>query len=720
MEQQSEDNYQLKTPNEELIVSVGPTIYSNKLERKNFNEVINVIRSGAKAKAIIEEIRQIKDKKERKKAKENNLNYFNMALYKNDIRRNENLITAKHLLFDYDTLTQERLKEKIEELKQDQTVFVFFLSPSGNGLKIIYRLDKEITDYERFSQIYKHYAAKFKIDLGANSDPTSGVSWPCFLSYDPDIYVNYNAEPLSTDITFKESKRTKRKEMIDNIKGVAEGSRNTAAVSLTAMLKGKGIDKEFALEFLSGWNMKNDPPLEEKELSAVIDSIYKNENDQTAYSEIVEREGCYYKKIQSRRLTSFLIEAKELLVLQDRDCLKCNVSTQQGNIYEDVLIDNTDWHSKQRFLRAVGHSDCVFLGSDNELQLLCDYVISNVKVKKEGIKIIGLVNENIWAVKSINIDKNGVMENPVIVPYEKGKDAFYNKIKYGMLDNNQQLDLAKGFYENIFKVNLPEKILPWIAWIFATPFKPIIDKTGDGFPILFVHGGQGSGKTSTASLIMRLCGYSISDTFSCTMKSFPMLKLLSSTNAVPVILDEFKKSDMKDDQVDSLLRYIRKSYSGEVESKGRPDQTTDDYHLTSPLSVMGEWNINQPAIMERVLLIRLTDVVKKETSMQDAFNRLKALPLEGFMPGYIQFCLNQNFGELYSEAKSEIDDYAADKNVAPRIKNNLSILLLGLKLFTLYAKQNGIDLLQTDIVKILDEQLIEITGSLKRYRKISS
>jgi hypothetical protein len=127
---------------------------------------------------------------------------------------------------------------------------------------------------------------------------------------------------------------------------------------------------------------------------------------------------------------------------------------------------------------------------------------------------------------------------------------------------------------------------------------------------------------------------------------------------------------------------------------------------------MGEWNINQPAIMERVLLVRLTDVVKKETSMQDAFNNLKGLSLEGFMPGYIQFCLNQNFAELYSAAKSEVEEYSKDKNVAPRIKNNLSVLLLGLKLFTSYAKQNGVDLPQIDLVKILDEQLLEITGSL--------
>ena len=67
-----------------------------------------------------------------------------MGLFKNNIRRNTNLITTKHLLFDFDALTAEQLKQKTEELKKDKTVFVMFISPSGDGLKVIYQLDKEI------------------------------------------------------------------------------------------------------------------------------------------------------------------------------------------------------------------------------------------------------------------------------------------------------------------------------------------------------------------------------------------------------------------------------------------------------------------------------------------------------------------------------------------------------------------------------------------------
>ncbi|NTW91380.1 MAG: hypothetical protein HGA35_05570 [Erysipelotrichaceae bacterium] len=405
------------------------------------------------------------------------------------------------------------------------------------------------------------------------------------------------------------------------------------------------------------------------------------------------------------KITSFIIKPKELLILQDKDCLVCNVNTSLNSEYKDVLIENTDWHTKQKFLKALGHTDCVFLGSDRDVQLLCEYINHKIEVKKTGTKIIGLFNDDTWVVKDLNITKAGVEKDIKIVPYDKGDEAFYNKIVYGNESD------VKGFYENVLSINQPEIIIPWISWIFASPLKPILKKSGNGFPLIFVHGSQGGGKTSTSKVLMRLCGYNISDPFSCTMRIFPMLKLLSSTNAVPVFLDEFKKSDMREDQIENLLRFMRKAYMGEVESKGRADQTTEDYYISAPLCVMGEWNISQPALMERMLLVRFDGSVKKNKPMQEAFERLKNLPLEGFMQKYIEFCLNQDVDLLMNEAKTIVDKTFGNIKIAPRIKYNLSVMIFGLRLFESYAKHNNITLPVFDYSLILKKQLKEITGS---------
>ncbi len=56
------------------------------------------------------------------------------------------------------------------------------------------------------------------------------------------------------------------------------------------------------------------------------------------------------------------------------------------------------------------------------------------------------------------------------------------------------------------ELNETNKVASYVGWLFATPLKPILTEIADGFPLLFNHGSQGSGKTSLAQLFMRLVG----------------------------------------------------------------------------------------------------------------------------------------------------------------------------------------------------------------------
>jgi hypothetical protein len=103
--------------------------------------------------------------------------------------------------------------------------------------------------------------------------------------------------------------------------------------------------------------------------------------------------------------------------------------------------------------------------------------------------------------------------------------------------------------------------------------------------------------------------------------------------------------------------------------------------------------------------------VKKNPQMQAAYKRLMELPLEGFMPRYIQFCLSQDIGGMLRDARSFVEQHFGAKNVAPRIMHNLAVMLLGLTLFQEYAIAQKIQMPKIEPVKILDEQLEEITGT---------
>jgi hypothetical protein len=431
---------------------------------------------------------------------------------------------------------------------------------------------------------------------------------------------------------------------------------------------------------------------------------------------IFEKDGVYIKKCGKPELgiyspvTSFHILPKELLVLKDGDCLTCDVTTQEGISYKDILIENTDWHSKSKLLKAIGHSDCSFFGTDNDIQALCSFVIKKNPPRKQGSKVIGLLDDT-WVIKDLNITKDGIQETPSIIAYSKGEDSFLNKISYKTLDGAQYKSMIDEFYKTIFRINDPFIIMTWIGWLFATPVKPLITKLAGGFPLLQVYGGMGSGKTSTASQMMRLSGYKEKQTMSCTQRSFPMLKLLSSTNAIPVYLDEYKEKDMKNEEIDSLQRFMRKSYSGEVESKGRPDQTISDYILAAPVAVMGEWSINQPAIKERLLVARFTGEVKTNKNLNQEFEKLKSLELEGFMPEYIKYVLGVDIQNLFAESLSLVKSHFKDVEVAPRVLNNLSVMVMGLELFKRFGAMKGCVVPEMNIPELLNKQLGEITGT---------
>ena len=708
---------------ENVIVSYADTVSITKFEKVTLADVFEAIKGNEELKKKIDLIRTIKDDKKRQEKKFEILPYFVIGEFNDNTRLNKNLISTQHMIFDYDHLGG-KLKGTRKKLIEDPRVNFIFTSPSGDGLKVGYKLDNPITDFETFSAIYKYYANQLDLELGEKADKTSAASNPCYFSIDAEIYTQPNSQTLTTNISktdldkFRTHSKIDWDEVGEALNGLSS-PRTPMARKMIGMMMGRSIPRDIAIGLLRGWNTLNNPPLPDEKIIYTVNDMYDRYEQQidTVPVKFLEKGNAYFKKVFVNRkweevqVTTFMIIPGELLVLEDSDCLVCEIVTSAGVHYENVKIENTDWHTKQKFQKALGHQDCVFLGTDHDLQALCQFIQVLIPLRKEATKVIGLYNNETWVTEKYNIKKDLISKDQTIVPYDRGKDAFYHGINYLEINDEEYQELLTLFYDNVFRLNEKNKIASYLGWLFATPLKPLLTDLADGFPLLFHHGSQGAGKTSLSQLFMRLVGYSNPDPKSCTMKLFPMLKMLSSTNAIPQWYDEFKKADMKETDVDNLLRYMRRAYKGEVEDKGRADQTVETYNITAPMAVMGEWNINQPAIMERVILIRFNDYVKKNTESQEAFRIIKNLELEAFMPRYICYCLSQDIRALYSSSQKIVLKEFENTFIAPRIVNNLSVLVTGLELFTGFAKEFQIGIPEFDYKELLNYQLKEITGS---------
>lgn len=114
------------------------------------------------------------------------------------IRRKEYFAAIQYLIIDLDHLSEHDTDSATlrTDLAADPAVLGYFQSPGGDGLKVMFQLDKPCTDSALFSSFYKLFVRDFarKYDVSACIDnATHDVTRACFISYDPD--ARFNPQP---------------------------------------------------------------------------------------------------------------------------------------------------------------------------------------------------------------------------------------------------------------------------------------------------------------------------------------------------------------------------------------------------------------------------------------------------------------------------------------------------------------------------------------------
>jgi hypothetical protein len=112
------------------------------------------------------------------------------ATYKNK-RKKENIESYSGLLhLDYDKL--DNVKEVKAKVISIPYTYAAFISPSGNGLKVLVKCNNDMS-----AHIYTFNALRGYYDslLGVKSDRSvKDILRLCFVSYDPDLYLNEDAK----------------------------------------------------------------------------------------------------------------------------------------------------------------------------------------------------------------------------------------------------------------------------------------------------------------------------------------------------------------------------------------------------------------------------------------------------------------------------------------------------------------------------------------------
>lgn len=196
------------------------------------------------------------------------------------------------LCLDIDHVTAEVLADLQDALTLDRHVLAMFVSPSGEGLKVLVRVDSETKDhYSAFECCRLYYKENYQVDLDVSGKNLARL---CFISFDPDLFYNSEAIPFHVEINesnrqriygdrsvySKEYKSTGDELTVYQVcekwaefhKPYVDGQRNTHIFILACSLNRCGLSQEQAL--LSIVRHKLDLPV--LEIQTVVKNVYKN------------------------------------------------------------------------------------------------------------------------------------------------------------------------------------------------------------------------------------------------------------------------------------------------------------------------------------------------------------------------------------------------------------------------------------------------------------
>jgi hypothetical protein len=98
--------------------------------------------------------------------------------------------------------------EHLETLKQNPHFVLLFISPSGNGIKGVIKVNDDLTKEDHIRKFLRSFTKQFNYDYF--DIVNSNVDRVCFESYDPNIFVNLEADlfnPILKDEGFQVSER---------------------------------------------------------------------------------------------------------------------------------------------------------------------------------------------------------------------------------------------------------------------------------------------------------------------------------------------------------------------------------------------------------------------------------------------------------------------------------------------------------------------------------
>ena len=417
--------------------------------------------------------------------------------------------------------------------------------------------------------------------------------------------------------------------------------------------------------------------LGDRTVSRVIEILEIHESTEFKSGEIVVAGNnlvqiTYVKgKPNEKLIATFNPIPKQVIELDGQDHIEIEYVTDSGS--RTVETPPSVFNSCARFKSFITEnlsSAANYYGNDVDTMKIRKYLSDEIAVND---------------VKTIKgVDRVGMYGN-TYVDYERSLDLGGEKNTMKALHNYRfQCGLAvrkvvedkEQFKDCLINFNDPVITHAFWGFVGACFYRTIFDQDErfSGFPSLFMIGAAGSGKSQTAEILARV--FNLSTDFVGISQMTPYVLQLSndSSNMHPLIMDEFKPSEINAATHNRITATIRDNYTGISAQKGQKNMSYVEFKRIRPIVICGEGGFSQQAISERAASLEFG----RDDSYQraDKFNKLKKTDLEGLGALLLQGRLHFNEEDF----ETLIKDYEPniDHRLVGRPRSNALLLKIGL------------------------------------------
>ena len=297
-------------------------------------------------------------------------------------------------------------------------------------------------------------------------------------------------------------------------------------------------------------------------------SIEENTQLGMAVGNIFEDEFCYYKYYKEQRinLSNFIINPKYYIEDERDTQIMADIVTEQG-VTGERLFKSSDFDDVISFRKAINSFKTFYIGRVEDLQYIKFIVSSKSCETMKGVTFSGFHrHNNQWCF----VSEQGALDSDVnpmqdIIMQNQYAELNTNIVNNEAITKEELLLIAPC----LFKYSILKNTATILGYVCGLFLKEKLKNSKIQYNHLLIEGESSSGKSSAVKHIITpiLCMEDgILNAAQCT--DFALNKTASSSNFIPLILEEYKPHIIGKYKVDLISGVMRNSYDNYKGIKG--------------------------------------------------------------------------------------------------------------------------------------------------------